>query len=41
MKSNASDRRELTQFETTGAASDRLDIRVAGWRSESQSETGE
>jgi len=32
---------DLTQFETTGAASDRLDIRVAGWRSESQSEIGE
>jgi len=25
---------DLTQFETTGAPSDRLDIRIAGWRSD-------
>jgi len=33
---------DLAQFETTGAASDRLDIRVAnGWRPDRQSERGE
>jgi hypothetical protein len=31
---------DLTQFETTGAPSDRLDIRIAGWRSDQQSERG-
>jgi len=29
----------LAQFETTGQASDRLDIRIAGWRSDQQSES--
>jgi len=32
---------DLNQFETTGQASDRLDIRIAGWRSDQQSEKGE
>jgi len=32
---------DLAQFETTGQASDRLEIRVAGWRSDQQSEKGE
>jgi hypothetical protein len=32
---------DLTQFETTGQASDRLDIRIADWRSDQQTERGE
>ena len=32
---------DLAQFETTGQASDRLDIRIAGWRSDQQNERGE
>jgi hypothetical protein len=30
---------DLTQFETTGAASDRLDIRIADWRPDRQNES--
>jgi hypothetical protein len=30
---------DLTQFETTGTPSDRLDIRIAGWRSDRQNES--